>query len=120
MKLSTAIRIGSMTTKQITGHATDGGNGRCAIGAAIDACGVRVKAEAGAWLQQFDELFPRYGDICSEVWHRNDGEGRVQMTREALADWVEAWEHEHLDHDGYVSAGVAESKPLELIAMEAK
>lgn len=88
MRLSAAIRIGSMTTKQIRGSATDGNNGRCAIGAAIDACGVTVHPEH--WAGQFINLFPDYGFLTMEIAAIND---TGQMTREEIADWVEVIEN---------------------------
>jgi hypothetical protein len=120
MKLSAAIRIGSMTTKQIKGNFTDGGNGRCALGAAIDATGVKVKYGADA-ISQLHELFPQYPtELLIAVWLRNDGVNEFAAkpwTREQIADWVELQEAEH---DGYITTGVTESKPLELIAREGK
>lgn len=116
MKLSTAIRIGSMTTKQITGKATDGGNGRCALGAAIDATGAKVLF--GDWVRQAADLFPLLDtpgyDLMHQIVNMND---RFNFTREHIASYVEQIE-DALEHDGYLTTGVTESKPLELIAQE--
>lgn len=122
MKLSTAMRIGSMTTKQITVNFTDGGNGRCALGAALDAVSSKGQDFAAAW-----SIFPLTllrsvgtGDSLAFLisqWNDNDG-----RSREWIADRVEQVEAhlESLEHDGYLSTGVVESKPLELIAQESK
>lgn len=116
MKLSAAIRIGSMTTKQISNRFTDGGNGRCALGAALDATGTVVHGGAKSW-NSIRELFPSYpSQLLHEVWMRNDGISRAQQTREQIADYVEQYENEH---DGYLTTGITESEPLELIALEA-
>lgn len=90
MKLSAAIRIGSMTTTQITLNATDDKNGRCAIGAAIDACGVKVNNYT--WDQQARKLFPildKYPAILRHIWQMNDMD---LETRETIADYVESVE----------------------------
>jgi hypothetical protein len=100
MKLSTAIRIGSMTTKQIRIDATDDGNGRCAMGAAIDACGVVVSRTG--WPEQITTLFPHinrlvenpatgeYESLMSAIYILND---HCEWTREQIADWVEHLEN---------------------------
>ena len=124
MKLSVAIRIGSMTTRQIIGDIHDGGNGRCAIGAAMDAVNATAK-QFFAWPRESKEIFPILTcqvvhpsgdsmDLQRCVWYLND---RDRFTREQIADFVEKVEQEH---DGYLQTGVTESKPLETIAMEAK
>lgn len=120
MKLSTAIRIGSMTTRQITHAATDGRNGRCALGAAVDATGVRVTATN--WIEEAQGHFPLlideegrcFSKLAWDIMNMNDS---GTHTREQIADYVERYENEH---DGYLQTGVTESKPLERIAMEAK
>ncbi len=121
MKLSVAIRIGSMTTRQIVGNTHDGGNGRCAIGAAMDAVGATAQ-QFYAWPVESRVFFPilqtvveRYGesmDLQRCIWMMNDSD---RQTREEIADFVEKIEQEH---DGYLQTGVTESKPLELIAQE--
>lgn len=102
MKLSTAIRIGSMTTKQITINMRDGGNGRCAIGAALDAlgynfCGVHL-AEATRHFPVinsivvrpgFDGIEPRKCVMYEAIMTLNDSAG---WARELIADWVEGEE----------------------------
>lgn len=104
MKLSAAIRIGSMTTKQIQHKATDGGNGRCAIGAAIDATGTKVCDLS--WIDQSTKLFPILDEaglsLLCRIVNMNDMEGR---SREEISDYVEGYERE-LEHDGYLTTGV--------------
>ena len=114
MKLSTAIRIGSMTTKQIKGAVNDGGNGRCAIGAAIDATG--NEPGCTAWHSQITTFFPLAGlevkmpphecSLCTEcryvpvfhvLYHLND---TANWTREAIADWVESVENALEEKEG--------------------
>lgn len=121
MKLSTAIRIGSMTTQKITGRFHDGGNGRCALGAAADAMGCTMKQLVRNGFGTVCKAFSDYpSDLLHDVWMMNDGYGEWtdnKQTREQIADYLEAWENEH---DGYLQMGVTEAKPLELIAQEAK
>ncbi len=123
MRLSAAIRIGSMTTKHIVGLTNDGGNGRCAIGAAMDAVGATAN-QFYAWPVESKKLFPilrlsvahpftsEAVDLQRCIWLLND---RDHCTREEIADFVEKIEQEH---DGHLQTGVTESKPLELIAQE--
>lgn len=106
MKLSAAIRIGSMTTKQITHEMTDGGNGRCALGAAMDACGKDIPGNtySPVWLREFPIL-------ANKVIHPVTGRSRSDFgtpwtvmyvvailndlygwSREQIADWVESIE----------------------------
>ena len=96
MKLSTAIRIGSMTTKQVILSGNDGQNGRCALGAAVDALGVTPQSGV---IGQAVELFPilqgtyqslrmgkfRFG-MALAITSMNDCMG---WSREQIADWVE-------------------------------
>lgn len=122
MKLSAAIRIGSMTTKQITGKVTDGLNGRCALGAAIDATGTTVRPRDIDWLADVKRLFPilsNQGFLSELAWKIITMNDTLRVSREAIADYVERIENE-MEHDGYLQTGVAESQPLEQIAMEAK
>ncbi len=121
MKLSTAIRIGSMTTRQIRVQLTDGNNGRCALGAAMDASGIPIYDEANTG--NYYALKERYpilrthiagGCLFEWIYRANDSLG---LSRDEIADFVEQVENEH---DGYLMTGITESKPLELIAMEAK
>lgn len=104
MKLSTAIRIGSMTTRQITRKLNDGNGGRCAIGAAAEAINVSFLdwAELGAFFPLANsrgsiELFnicaiPPCGPIIltHDIWVLND---RTPCTREEIADCVERFEN---------------------------
>lgn len=98
MKLSTAIRIGSMTTKQIKGAAWDGDNGYCALGAALSA--VNVAPKLLEWDRQVREKFAIsealtmnpadptsfVQQLIDVIWKLNDNAG---WTREAIADFVE-------------------------------
>lgn len=121
MKLSTAIRIGSMTTKQIVGHFTDGGNGRCALGSALDAVGINPRGEFGALWHQWPITHLRSdgGDGDSLALMLAGWNDENALTRDQIADRVEQIE-DALEHDGYLSTGITESKPLALIATEAK
>lgn len=120
MKLSAAIRIGSMTTKQIAGQFTDGGNGRCALGAAIDATGRRTPNGADGFAMAAT-LFPvvclySSSSLANLITDWNDTH---RLTREQIADRVEMIE-EALEHDGYMTTGVTEAKSLELVAQEGR
>ena len=118
MKLSAAIRIGSMTTKQIRGLSTDGKNGRCALGAAIEATGASV--HPAAWYTQSVHLFsialkpvinPEtniWTTVVSAVWSLNDFN---QWPRERIADWVERIENE-------VEAEEAKTETKELLEVK--
>lgn len=106
MKLSTAIRIGSMTTKQIRFKGNDENGGRCALGAAVDAYGVSPQARV---IDQACDLFPILGRLVltpkclldmgaysisplySCVVNLND---LCDWTREQIADYVESIENE--------------------------
>ena len=99
MKLSAAIRIGSMTTRQIKGSPSDGGLGRCAIGAALDA--VNIQPDDYLYVEQLRSTFSlasHAGDtrlhscaftLTDEIWMLNDFFG---LTREQIADTVERYE----------------------------
>lgn len=112
MKLSTAIRIGSMTTKHITGRMWDGGNGRCALGAALDASGFVFKTGCGDPYLATRARFNIGWKCAKTIYKLNDMAG---WSRDRIADYVEKCE----EHDGYLQTGVTESKPLQQIAMEA-
>lgn len=91
-----------MTTKQIRHRWDDGGNGRCALGAACDAVGFRTM-HMGRFAYEFDgrvaAMFPllavkmahpithdpewEVGDIVSDL---NDNKW---WSRGQIADWVE-------------------------------
>lgn len=101
MKLSTAIRIGSMTTRHITKQLRDGGNGRCAIGAALDAINALEKvAQMNCVLRCYKEfpILKLWELIAFEfdgfhewfVWNLND---TAPLTREEIADCVERFEN---------------------------
>lgn len=93
MELSAAIRIGSMTTHQIVAKLDDGKGGRCAIGAALDACGLPLRHDAAtvAW-PLLGALYEAGGDVFTELVHRND---HLHHTREQIADWVETIEAQY-------------------------
>lgn len=109
MKLSAAIRIGSMTTRQIIGKLSDGANGRCAIGAAADIGGCLEECSKTGMYGALGQVFPianriverpddpAYPDIIikhkytvmSVMWMLND---ICKWSREQIADWVETVE----------------------------
>ena len=117
MKLSEAIRLGSMSSPQAF-HAFQSGEARCAMGAALDAIGsvpVRVAGPLpGAFLRDTGtpsmvyayypipltwELLLAQSAVCPHcskpamlgrvIVHLNDDE---RWTRERIADWVETQE----------------------------
>lgn len=95
MKLSEAIRLGSIMTEQASGIYFDVGVGgkpetACALGAALIAAG--MTQDIGA--PYFDRLYARWPmldlKLAEEIVRRNDsGE-----SRESIADWVETLEKE--------------------------
>lgn len=100
MKLSTAMRIGSMTTKQIETHLTDYGNGRCAIGAAMEGANVKVTRfnynDAQAAFPILDRVVrhPKMSykrPLLEVIYRLND---RCKVSREEIADYVETIENE--------------------------
>ena len=109
MRLSTAIHIGSMTTKQIMGEMTDGGNGRCALGAALEAANITIhdirtsdipnvnfNAACLKWPILNDRVHNPVSGLKSRlldvVWILNDCHG---WSRDAISDFVESIENEH-------------------------
>lgn len=100
MKLSTAIRIGSLTTRQIHFKPNDGKNGYCAVGAALFAIGEVVCplryfqiAEKKFPLIKILVLDPKSHEqrsMSTIIWQLNDFFG---WTREQIADWVEEIEN---------------------------
>src|SRR5258707_1061509 len=89
MRLSTAVRIGSMTTRQIKGALYDGHNGRCAIGAAYAAAGLSFP-QGVPWDDHCMAAFNVSYDVVSMVWRLND---YYDVTREEIADVTEALEN---------------------------
>lgn len=102
MKLSDAIRLGSMTGPQTFGR-YETGDATCAVGAAYRAVGLRPIADT----QKFRAMFPlatAFNDapcpVCglvrvdgvSTAPHLND---HHMWTREQIADWVETIERAH-------------------------
>lgn len=97
MKLSAAIRIGSMTTKQIKGSASNGQGGYCALGAALTA--LNIEPGFYLWADQIREHFPisetpvvhplsgEEGTLAliDVIWSLND---YWNWTREQIADFV--------------------------------
>lgn len=107
MKLSAAIRIGSMTTRKIIGILNDGKNGRCALGAAADACGYKwvggYPQGAYDFLRKTFPILNTYTyrsfidlrqdtSILQKIYVLND---TGSMTREQIADWIEQIEIEY-------------------------
>jgi len=94
MRLSVAIRLGSMMKAQIT-HRYRSETGTCAYGAALEAVGtastnfnykevVRLWPYVAAFAEDplmAGKLFA-YGDV---LWRNDD----LKWTRETIADWVE-------------------------------
>lgn len=110
MKLSAAIRIGSMTTKQMKGMLISG-NHTCVLGSAISALGKSdiplVKGDfygyeflRGAFpFLQFTINNRNYDDIMTQLWRWNDQDN---YTREEIADRVEQmeWAEEYFEKHG--------------------
>lgn len=94
LKLSEAIRIGASMREQCKGQFFKEGKS-CALGAALDAIGMKAFAEAyhskhgGIW--PWDKVETSFGEgihskLTTEIAKRNDhGE-----SRESIADWLEA------------------------------
>jgi hypothetical protein len=89
MKLSIAIRIGSMTTRQIRELTTDGKNGRCAIGAALTAINA-PHIDFCNWASAMRVYFGANLAAISMIYTLNDSYG---VSREEIADVVEALEN---------------------------
>lgn len=92
MKLSTAIRIGSMTTRHIISKFTDENNGRCAVGAALEAVNFKNWGYVNSVV--LEDSFPL---ICQDdmalfrvITDLND---HRPVTREEIADCVERFEN---------------------------
>lgn len=99
MKLSEAIRLGSMIRPQAFGDHFRGG-GSCAMGAAMEAVGMtRGSEEPPEWLAMLSATGIRGCPVCHAPqnnaigvsihlndWHR--------WTREQIADWVETIERQ--------------------------
>lgn len=104
MKLSEAIRLGSMMKPQAFGVVIDG-SGSCALMAAADAIGIgreygvigyqdlynafpvlHIKAVCPVW---FCVHQGSTTDLMHVVWHSNDA---LRWTREEIADFVETFE----------------------------
>lgn len=102
MRLSEAIRLGSMLKPQGFAHYQTNG-GSCAFGAAMDACGVEASLQNGMLDTALEAMFPLsvvqakcpacetfpWGDAASVIIHLNDDH---EWSREAIADWVESVE----------------------------
>ncbi|SRR5258708_9188968 len=98
MKLSTAMRIGSMTTRQIKRQWSDGGNGRCALGAIASAYGFNDLEGGNNCLTQ---IFNKYAVLSIAFPHPIDGKyyplssiiadlnDNCSYSREQIADWIE-------------------------------
>ena len=109
MKLSEAIRLGSMMKPQAQGALVSDSGGTCAIASALDAtgrlCGYNdltsaerrdVWIELG-WNYGLDVQCPACGAIYQyfAIVHLNDAH---RWTRERIADWVEAVEAQQEAH----------------------
>lgn len=104
MRLSEAIRLGSMLRPQIRNEYSTR-RGSCAVGAACDALGIGELGIAAAemeWVKAFDvdasgrihhRLCPVCGDgrpnTVNAITHLNDDH---KWTREQIADWVQTIE----------------------------
>lgn len=102
MKFFQAIRLGAMLKPQGFGRLIDGG-ATCAMGAALDACGVLgdvrsnsevVVAAAARWPCVLQDVecpidADAHGALVCIVVHLNDDH---HWTREQIADWVETIE----------------------------
>lgn len=133
MKLSDAIRLGSMLTPQGIGGWMDGST-RCALAAASDAAGVlpidRIDACNGAarlsvnyhYLAKMfpvlhrEVVHPARVDNCvahltDVIWSLNDCWG---WTREDIATWVEAIERKALDEQDAVRNALLDHMQVEL------
>ena len=113
MTLADAIRLGAMTSEQVYGGVMEEGQGRCALSAAADACGIHPtcgnnplghKVGITPYVQ-LERLFPVLGRKVMVPWGGeqhpaqtveviittlNDTYG---WTRERIADWVESIEN---------------------------
>lgn len=96
------MRIGSMTTKHIRFLMSDGRDGRCAIGACLDAVNIKI-------LNRFEDIrmaearFPILNALVVHpdgpyrvsleqvIFYLNDGGNK---TREEIADYIETIENE--------------------------
>lgn len=95
MKLSTAIRLGSMLRPQGFGSYLDHDDRTCAFGAAFDAIGILMEMatlrvdQNWPWCQRMEMECPacrqKQGIVEGLVVHLNDYH---QWTRERIADWV--------------------------------
>jgi hypothetical protein len=101
IKLSDAIKLGAMLKPQGRGaDSISSADESCAIGAALDACGVPVSQRLGRfgyveanmrWHFLFDmrdRCCPECGlvaNVMDIIWHLNDVH---KLTREAIADFI--------------------------------
>lgn len=101
MKLSEAIRLGSMAWPKGDIHLFDG-ESACSIGAALLAVGEKlIPYETKAKYNRFCELWPEADTnvmlpdtnwsvpLIKAIWSLNDG---YRWSRERIADWVESLE----------------------------
>jgi hypothetical protein len=124
MKLSAAIRIGSMTTKQIKYMLHDGDNGRCAMGAAYDASGCFTfsTGDTETFIQKFPlvEKIVRSTLFSGGYFYSNTIGGvigylndELGMSREKIADWVERLENHE---ERKLNELEVEQKQMEVVA----
>lgn len=112
MKLSEAIRLGSMLKPQKS-NGDDDGKGSCALLAAAEALGISAVRFRGTnrFVVDYVSLRDRYSflsnearcpecehsdDACCIIWHLNDVH---RWTREAIADWVESIENAQVEKE---------------------
>ena len=79
-----------MTTRQISGYFRDGGNGRCAVGAALDAVDHCTGDINNTWLTRMLWDFGCPARMAIGITRLNDW---YKWPREKIADWVERVEN---------------------------
>lgn len=137
MRLSEAIRLGSMLGPQIFGRGTDDQNGSCAYGAAYLAIGGRVNdhvsvTDTWPWIDTMTDVCPVCERVPSDIPvgcgqlipHLND----VHLwSRERIADFVASIEPQEssnptgeqpMDNEQPVVDAPAENTPAETTATE--
>lgn len=122
MKLSEAIRLGSMMRPQGFGRMFTGDGGSCALGAAMEAVGLRDAYQSGRWTHESAPAEWRWcrsyascqvcgyeDEVHRVVMHTNDCHS---WTREQIADWVQRVEERLSPSVGEVAEGRASSVSL--------
>lgn len=129
MRLSEAIRLGSLIRPQCRGYLFKDG-GSCAWGAAEEAVGTSYNENLGAnygpvhgafrsewnWTTKAKATCPGCGEIRDVDWilslHLND---RHYWTREQIADWVETQERALGLWDEAPQEAITEQDPMAMI-----